>query len=66
MLGTPVGHSEAEPSSVEFLRSLFCRSLPSTRLVNSDAQEGEGGNPPGAGFDVAVAPHEAVGKAAAF
>ena len=35
-----VGHSEAEPFWVEFLRSLARRGLRGTKLVISDAHEG--------------------------
>ncbi len=40
VLGMTVGHSEAEPFWVEFLRSLARRGLRGTRLVISDAHEG--------------------------
>jgi putative transposase len=40
VLGMTVGHSEAEPFWVEFLRSLSRRGLRGTRLVISDAHEG--------------------------
>jgi putative transposase len=39
-LGMTVGHSEAEPFWVEFLRSLARRGLRGTKLVISDAHEG--------------------------
>ena len=39
-LGMTVGHSEAEPFWVEFLRSLARRGLRGVRLVVSDAHEG--------------------------
>jgi hypothetical protein len=40
VLGMTVGHSEAEPFWVEFLRSLARRGLRGTKLVISDAHEG--------------------------
>ena len=40
VLGMTVGHSEAEPFWVEFLRSLSRRGLRGTKLVISDAHEG--------------------------
>ena len=40
VLGMTVGHSEAEPFWVEFLRSLARRGLRGVRLVVSDAHEG--------------------------
>lgn len=40
VLGMTVGHSEAEPFWVEFLRSLARRGLRGTKLVVSDAHEG--------------------------
>ena len=40
VLGMTVGHSEAEPIWVEFLRSLARRGLRGTKLVISDAHEG--------------------------
>ena len=40
VLGMTVGHSEAEPFWVEFLRSLTRRGLRGTKLVISDAHEG--------------------------
>ena len=40
VLGMTVGHSEAEPFWVYFLRSLTRRGLRGTRLVISDAHEG--------------------------
>ena len=40
VLGMSVGHSEAEPFWVEFLRSLARRGLRGTKLVISDAHEG--------------------------
>ena len=40
VLGMTVGHSEAEPFWIEFLRSLARRGLRGTRLVISDAHEG--------------------------
>jgi putative transposase len=40
VLGMTVGHSEAEPFWVEFLRSLARRGLRGARLVISDAHEG--------------------------
>ena len=40
VLGMPIGHSEAEPFWVEFLRSLARRGLRGVRLVVSDAHEG--------------------------
>ena len=39
VLGMTVGHSEAEPFWVEFLRSLARRGLSGTKLVISDAHE---------------------------
>ena len=43
VLGMTVGHSEAEPFWVEFLRSLARRGLRGTKLVISDAHEGPQG-----------------------
>jgi transposase-like protein len=40
VLGMTVGHSEAEPFWVEFLRSLSRRGLRGTKLVISDAHQG--------------------------
>jgi transposase-like protein len=40
VLGMTIGHSEAEPFWVEFLRSLTRRGLRGVRLVVSDAHEG--------------------------
>jgi transposase-like protein len=40
VLGMTVGHSEAEPFWVEFLRSLRRRGLRGVKLVTSDAHEG--------------------------
>ena len=40
VLGMTVGHSEAEPFWVEFLRSLARRGLRGVKLVTSDAHEG--------------------------
>ena len=40
VLGMTVGHSEAEPFWIEFLRSLARRGLRGTRLVISDVHEG--------------------------
>src|SRR3546814_10748990 len=40
LLGMTVGHSEAEPFWVEFLRSLARRALRGVKLVTSDAHEG--------------------------
>jgi transposase-like protein len=40
VLGMTVGHSEAEPFWVEFLRSLAQRDLRGVKLVTSDAHEG--------------------------
>jgi putative transposase len=40
VLGMTVGHSEAEPFWVEFLRSLARRGLRAVKLVTSDAHEG--------------------------
>src|SRR3546814_14914164 len=40
VLGMTVGHSEAEPFWVEFLRSLARRGLRGVKLVISDAHEG--------------------------
>jgi putative transposase len=40
VLGMTIGHSEAEPFWVEFLRSLARRGLRGVRLVVSDAHEG--------------------------
>ena len=40
VLGMTVGHSEAEPFWVEFLRSLTRRGLRGVKLVTSDAHEG--------------------------
>ena len=40
VLGMTVGHSEAEPFWVEFLRSLARRGLRGAKLVISDAHEG--------------------------
>jgi putative transposase len=40
VLGMAIGHSEAEPFWVEFLRSLARRGLRGVRLVVSDAHEG--------------------------
>ena len=40
VLGMTVGHSEAEPFWVEFLRSLARRGLRGVKLVVSDAHEG--------------------------
>jgi transposase-like protein len=40
VLGMTIGHSEAEPFWVEFLRSLARRGLRGTKLVISDAHEG--------------------------
>ncbi len=40
VLGMTVGHSEAEPFWVEFLRALARRGLRGTKLVISDAHEG--------------------------
>jgi putative transposase len=40
VLGMTIGHSEAEPFWVEFLRSLARRGLRGVKLVVSDAQEG--------------------------
>ncbi len=40
VLGITVGHSEAEPFWVEFLRSLARRGLRGVKLVTSDAHEG--------------------------
>ena len=40
VLGMTVGHSEAEPFWIDFLRSLARRGLRGTRLVISDAHEG--------------------------
>src|SRR6201996_7206257 len=40
VLGMPIGHSEAEPFWVEFLRSLVRRGLRGVKLVISDAHEG--------------------------
>src|SRR3546814_344675 len=40
VLGMTVGHSEAEPFWVEFLRSLARRGLRGVKLVASDAHEG--------------------------
>jgi transposase-like protein len=40
VLGMTVGHSEAEPFGVEFLRSLARRGLRGVKLVISDAHEG--------------------------
>ncbi len=39
VLGITIGHSEAEPFSVEFLRSLTRRGLRGVKLVVSDAHE---------------------------
>ena len=40
VLGITVGHSEAEPFWVEFLRGLIRRGLRGVKLVASDAHEG--------------------------
>ena len=40
LLGMTVGHSEAEPFWVEFLRTLARRGLRGVKLVTSDAHEG--------------------------
>jgi putative transposase len=40
VLGMTVGHSEAEPFWVEFLRNLARRGLRGVKLVTSDAHEG--------------------------
>jgi transposase-like protein len=40
VLGLTIGHSEAEPFWVEFLRSLTRRGLRGVKLVVSDAHEG--------------------------
>ena len=40
VLGMTLGHSEAEPFWIEFLRSLARRSLRGAKLVISDAHEG--------------------------
>ena len=40
VLGMTVGHSEAEPFWVEFLRGLTRRGLRGVKLVVSDAHEG--------------------------
>ena len=40
VLGMTIGHSEAEPFWVEFLRSLTRRGLRGVKLVVSDAHEG--------------------------
>jgi transposase-like protein len=40
VLGMTVGHSEAEPFWIEFLRSLARRGLRGVKLVTSDAHEG--------------------------